>query len=92
MDALFDGFDLIVAPATAIAAFAAGHEVPPNSGLGRWTEWAGFSYPINLSQQPACSTPCGFTADGRPVGLQMVGPRGDDARVLAAATAFAALG
>jgi amidase/aspartyl-tRNA(Asn)/glutamyl-tRNA(Gln) amidotransferase subunit A len=91
MDALFDRFDLIVSPATAIAAFAAGHEVPPNSGLGRWTEWAGFSYPINLSQQPACSTPCGFTADGRPVGLQMIGPRGDDARVLAAATAFAAL-
>jgi amidase/aspartyl-tRNA(Asn)/glutamyl-tRNA(Gln) amidotransferase subunit A len=92
MDALLDTFDLVVSPATAIAAFAAGHEVPPRSGLGRWTEWAGFSYPINLSQQPACSIPCGLTEDGRPVGLQLVGPRGDDARVLAAAAAFAALG
>ena len=91
MDALFDQVDLIIAPATAIAAFAAGHDVPPGSGLGRWTEWAGFSYPINLSQQPACSTPCGLTADGRPVGLQLIGPRGHDSRVLAAATAFAAL-
>ena len=92
MDALLQTFDLVVSPATAIPAFAAGHEVPPGSGLGRWTEWAGFSYPINLSQQPACSIPCGLTEDGRPVGLQLVGPRGDDARVLAAAAAFAALG
>ncbi len=91
MDALFDTFDLVVSPATAIAAFAAGHEVPPGSGLGRWTEWAGFSYPVNLSQQPACSIPCGLTSDGRPVGLQIIGPRGDDARVLAAAAAYAAL-
>ena len=92
MDALLRTFDLVVSPATAIPAFAAGHEVPPGSGLGRWTEWAGFSYPINLSQQPACSIPCGLTMAGRPVGLQLIGPRGDDARVLAAAQAFAALG
>ena len=92
MDALLDTFDLVVSPATGIAAFAAGHEVPPGSGLERWTEWAGFSYPINLSQQPACSIPCGLTTDGRPVGLQLIGPRGADARVLAAAAAFATLG
>jgi aspartyl-tRNA(Asn)/glutamyl-tRNA(Gln) amidotransferase subunit A len=90
MDALLERFDLVVSPATAIPAFAAGHEVPPGSGLGRWTEWAGFSYPLNLSQQPACSIPCGFTASGRPIGLQLIGPRGADGRVLAAAAAFAA--
>lgn len=89
MDALLERFDLLVAPATAISAFAAGREVPEGSGLGRWIEWAGFSYPINLSQQPACSTPCGFTRDGRPIGLQLIGPRGADGRVLAAAEAFA---
>lgn len=92
MDALLARYDLLVSPATAIPAFAANHEVPPGSGLGQWTEWAGFSYPINLSQQPACSTPCGFTGDGRPIGLQIIGPRGEDARVLAAAAAFAVLG
>ena len=91
MDALLQTFDLVASPATAIPAFAAGHEVPPGSGLGRWTEWAGFSYPINLSQQPACSTPCGWTRNGRPVGLQLIGPRGEDARVLGAAAAFAQL-
>lgn len=88
MDALLARFDLLLSPATGIAAFAAGHEVPPGSGLGRWTEWAGFSYPINLSQQPACALPAGLTADGRPIGLQLVGPRGDDALVLAAATSL----
>ncbi len=87
MDALLERFTLLLSPATAIPAFAAGEEVPPGSGLGRWTEWAGFSYPINLSQQPACSLPCGLTGDGRPVGLQLIGPRGADARVLAAARA-----
>lgn len=91
MDALLERFALVVSPATAIPAFAAGHQVPPGSGLGRWTEWAGFSYPINLSQQPACSLPCGSTSDGRPIGLQLIGPRGADGRVLAAAAAFAAL-
>jgi len=67
-----------------IPAFGAGREVPEGSGMTRWTEWAGFSYPVNLSQQPACVIPCGL-ASGLPVGLQIVGARGDDARVLAIA-------
>lgn len=92
MDAMLERFDLLVSPATAIPAFGAGLEVPAGSGLGRWVEWAGFSYPINLSQQPACSTPYGLTANGRPIGLQLIGPRGADGRVLAAAEAFAELG
>ena len=91
MDALLERFSLLLSPATAVAAFAAGEEVPPGSGLGRWTEWAGFSYPINLSQQPACSLPCGWTGDGRPIGLQLIGPRGADARVLAAAETLRSL-
>lgn len=88
MDQLLTTYDFIVSPGTAIAAFAAGHELPVGSGLGRWTEWAGFSFPINLSQQPACVAPCGQTAGGLPVGLQIVGARGADARVLSAAQAF----
>lgn len=80
--------DLLVSPATAITAFAAGEELPSGSGLSRWMEWAGFSYPINLTQQPAISVPAGLAADGRPVGLQIIGPKGADRRVLAAALAF----
>jgi amidase/aspartyl-tRNA(Asn)/glutamyl-tRNA(Gln) amidotransferase subunit A len=63
-------------------------EVPTGSGLSRWIEWAGFNFPINLSQQPACVVPCGLTSVGLPVGLQFVGARGADARVLAAAGDF----
>jgi amidase/aspartyl-tRNA(Asn)/glutamyl-tRNA(Gln) amidotransferase subunit A len=87
MEAVFARLDLIVSPATAIAAFEKAHDVPPGSGLSIWTEWAGFSFPINLSQQPACVTPCGPTADRRPIGLQFVGPRGEDDRVLELARA-----
>ncbi len=88
MDALLDRFDILVSPATAIPAFEAGHEVPPGSGMTRWFEWAGFSFPLNLSQQPAASVPCGLTGSGLPIGLQIIGPRGEDARVLGFAKAF----
>ncbi len=88
MDELLSRFDILVSPATTIPAFEAGHEVPPGSGLTRWIEWAGFSFPINLTQQPAVVVPCGRTVAGLPVGVQIVGPRGEDARVLAFAKAF----
>lgn len=85
MDAMLDACDFIMSPGTAIPAFDAGRDVPQGSGLRHWTEWAGFSYPINLSQHPACVVPCGMTPDGLPVGLQVIGARGQDARVLSAA-------
>ena len=44
----------------------------------RWTDWTPFTYPFNLTQQPAASIPCGLTKAGLPVGLQIVGPRYDD--------------
>lgn len=91
MDRLLHEYDVLVSPATAVAAFEAGHEVPPGSGMTRWTDWAGFSFPINLSQQPAVVIPCGLTADGRPVGIQLVGARGEDSRLLSIADALAQL-
>ena len=51
-------------------------------------EWTPFSYPFNLTGQPACSVPCGFTEAGLPVGLQIVGPRYADPLVMRAARAF----
>jgi aspartyl-tRNA(Asn)/glutamyl-tRNA(Gln) amidotransferase subunit A len=50
--------------------------------------WSPFTYPFNLTQQPAASVPCGFTKDGLPVGLQIVGRMFDDAGVLAASYAY----
>ena len=81
-------YDLLITPTLPIAAFAAGEEVPPGSCLGRWVEWTPFSYPFNLTGQPAVSIPCGFTDEGLPVGLQIVGPRYGEALVLRAAQAF----
>jgi aspartyl-tRNA(Asn)/glutamyl-tRNA(Gln) amidotransferase subunit A len=78
-------YDLLATPTLAVAAFDVGQETPVK---GRWTDWTPFTYPFNLTGQPAASIPCGFTKAGLPVGLQIVGPRFADALVLRAARAF----
>jgi aspartyl-tRNA(Asn)/glutamyl-tRNA(Gln) amidotransferase subunit A len=88
MMAFFRDWDLLLTPAMPIAAFAAGHDAPPQAGRGQWTDWTPFTYPFNLTRQPAISVPCGCTRAGLPVGLQMVGPLLGDDRVLRAAHAF----
>jgi aspartyl-tRNA(Asn)/glutamyl-tRNA(Gln) amidotransferase subunit A len=87
MNRFHQDFDLLVTPTLAVPAFEAGREFPDN-GSGRWTDWTPFTYPFNLTQQPASSIPCGFTASGLPVGLQIVGPRYADGMVLRASRAF----
>ena len=81
-------FDLLVTPSVAVPAFEArpaGHTpMDPVSMLG----WTPFSYPFNLTQQPACTIPCGLTSTGLPIGLQVVGPMFADALVLRAARAY----
>ncbi len=79
-------YDLLVTPTLAVAAFDVGREFP--QGKKRWIDWTPFSFPFNLTQQPAASIPCGFTKDGLPVGLHIVGRKYDDALVLRAARAF----
>ncbi len=83
--------DLLITPSVAVPAFdalPAGHQrLTPESMLG----WTPFSYPFNLTQQPACTVPCGLTSDGLPIGLQIVGPMFGDALVLRAARAFEAV-
>lgn len=91
MDAALAEYDFILSPGTAIPAFEAGAEVPSGSGLTRWTEWAGFSYPVNLTQQPAAVVPCGKTKAGLPVALQIIGGRGEDGKVMALAASLEAL-
>jgi len=81
-------YDLLVTPTLSIAAFDAGKEVADQMLQSRWTEWTPFSFPFNLTQQPAASIPCGLTKAGLPVGLHLVGPRYADALVLRAARAF----
>jgi aspartyl-tRNA(Asn)/glutamyl-tRNA(Gln) amidotransferase subunit A len=81
-------YDLLVTPTLSIAAFDAGKEVADKMLQGRWTDWTPFTFPFNLTQQPAASIPCGLTKAGLPVGLHIVGPRYADALVLRAARAF----
>jgi len=83
-------WDLLVTPTLPIPAFAAGREVPERWPQRGWPSWTPFTYPFNLTQQPAASVPCGFTAAGLPVGVQIVGPRYGDALVLRAARAYEA--
>ncbi|HTK66293.1 MAG TPA: amidase [Pseudonocardia sp.] len=88
MGAFHTQYDLLLTPCLPIPAFEVGHEVPPGWHDPRWTSWTPFTYPFNMTQQPAASVPCGFTQDGLPIGLQIIGARHDDGRVLAAAHAF----
>ena len=53
-------------------------------------QWLAFTFPINMTGQPAASIPAGFTTDGLPVGLQIVGRHLDDPTVLRASAAFEA--
>ncbi|MGA4849022.1 amidase [Streptomyces sp. G5(2025)] len=81
-------YDLLVTPTLPITAFEAGVEVPQGSGHRRWTGWTPFTYPFNLTQQPAATVPCGVDEEGLPVGVQLVGARHSDTVVLRAAHAL----
>jgi aspartyl-tRNA(Asn)/glutamyl-tRNA(Gln) amidotransferase subunit A len=88
MGRFHEDYDLLLTPTMPVPAFEAGSEVPAGSPRPRWTSWTPFTYPFNMTQQPAATLPCGFTAAGLPVGLQVVGPRHADAQVLRACLAF----
>jgi aspartyl-tRNA(Asn)/glutamyl-tRNA(Gln) amidotransferase subunit A len=88
MGAFHETFDLLVTPTMPITAFPKGQEAPSGWPSQHWTSWTPYTYPFNMTQQPAASVPCGFTSAGLPVGLQIVGPRHADRRVLRAARAY----
>ncbi|MFG2134207.1 amidase [Streptomyces sp. NPDC048751] len=88
MGRFHDTYDLLVTPTLPLTAFEAGAEFPKSSGLHRWTGWTPFTYPFNLTQQPAASVPVGADPDGLPIGLQLVAARHRDDLVLRAAHAL----
>ena len=85
MLAFFDKYDLLLTPATIVTAFpveerylaaCAGH------AFANYVEWLAIAYAVTLACCPALSLPCGFTAEGLPVGLQIVAPPRAEARIL----------
>ncbi|MEJ7629592.1 MAG: amidase [Nocardioidaceae bacterium] len=88
MGRLHQTYDVLVTPTMPIPAFPAGQPAPDGWPSQRWTSWTPYTYPFNLSQQPALSVPCGFTRLGLPVGLQIIGPRHADATVLQVGRAY----
>ncbi len=88
MRGFMEGYDALLTPALAVPAFEVGTNAPGEEPGGDWEHWTPFSYPFNLTQQPAASIPCGFTQSGLPIGLQIVGPMFEDAMVLRVAQAY----
>ncbi|MDF3145908.1 amidase family protein, partial [Streptomyces sp. T21Q-yed] len=88
MGRFHDTYDLLVTPTLPLTAFEAGTEVPKGSGHRRWTGWTPFTYPFNLTQQPAATVPVGTDGAGLPIGLQLVAARHRDDLVLRAAHAL----
>ena len=90
MDALVRRYDLLLTPTLATPAFAVGERPDVIDGHAVDPVWGftPFSFPINMSGHTAASVPCGFSADGMPIGLHIIGRMGDEANVLRASAAF----
>ncbi|AFR50623.1 amidase [Gordonia sp. KTR9] len=89
MSLLHKEFDVLLTPSMPTVAFGAGRTVPDGSPSPEWTSWTPYTYPFNLTGQPAITVPSGF-ADGLPTGAQFVGARHHDATVLRVAAAYEA--
>ena len=89
IDDLMDTYDLLLTPTMAVPPFPIGQQ--PEQIAGKDVARSAFSpmtRPFNLSGQPAASIPCGFSSEGLPIGLHIIGRRGDEATVLGASAAF----
>jgi aspartyl-tRNA(Asn)/glutamyl-tRNA(Gln) amidotransferase subunit A len=88
MAAFHQRYDLLLMPTMPVAALPAGQDLNDPAHERHWIDWSPFSYPFNMTRQPAASICCGLTGAGLPIGLQIVGPLYRDDRVLRAARAF----
>jgi aspartyl-tRNA(Asn)/glutamyl-tRNA(Gln) amidotransferase subunit A len=83
-------YDLLLTPMMPVPALPVGQDLNDAATERHWIDWSPFSYPFNMTRQPAASIPCGITSTGLPIGLQIVGSLYADDRVLRAARAFEA--
>ncbi len=95
IDSVFENYDLLLTPTISVPAFQCG-KWPTEINSSKIDEFsvsqnAGFyhfAYPFNMSGNPAASIPCGFSSEGLPIGLQIIGKRGDELSVLKASTEY----
>jgi aspartyl-tRNA(Asn)/glutamyl-tRNA(Gln) amidotransferase subunit A len=83
-------YDLLLTPMMPVPALPVAQDLNDPAIERHWIDWSPFSYPFNMTRQPAASIPCGLTTAGLPIGLQIVAPLYADDRVLRAARAFEA--
>jgi aspartyl-tRNA(Asn)/glutamyl-tRNA(Gln) amidotransferase subunit A len=83
-------YDVLLTPTVAVPALPVGQDLNDPKSEEIWIDWTPFSYPFNMSRQPAANIPCGFTAAGLPVGLQAVAALDRDDLVLRVARAYEA--
>lgn len=88
MRRFFEDYDLLVTPTLPVASLEAGVNVPPELPERNIVSWVYYTYPFNLTGNPAASIPCGFTGEGLPVGLQMVAGTNRETDLLRASAAF----
>jgi len=88
----FKYYDILITPTLACTAFKLGtdwaHEIDGKDVSEDGLAWQPYTYPFNLSGHPAASIPCGWSKDGLPIGMQIVGKRLDDLTVLQASQSF----
>src|SRR5579862_1114673 len=88
MAAFHQRYDLLLTPMMPVPALPVGQDLNDPATERNWVDWSPFSYPFNMTRQPAASIMCGLTRAGLPIGLQIVGPLYAEDRVLRAARAF----
>jgi Asp-tRNA(Asn)/Glu-tRNA(Gln) amidotransferase A subunit family amidase len=84
----FESYDLLLTPTLPTAAFDVNLNVPPSLPDRTLVSWPSYTYPFNLTGQPAASIPAGWTSDGLPVGLQMIARTGCETDIFRAAASF----
>ena len=90
LGALFERFDVLVSPTLPVASVDVGVDIPPGQDLRNAVTWASYTYPFNLSGNPAASIPAGQTIAGHPVGLQIVSRPYAEAELLSLCAAYEA--
>jgi aspartyl-tRNA(Asn)/glutamyl-tRNA(Gln) amidotransferase subunit A len=82
-------YDLLLTPTVPVTALKVGREMPERGDFGDdWLNWSPYTYPFDLTQQPAAAVPCGLARDGLPMAVQIVGALQAEQTVLRAARAI----